>query len=215
MLDGVAEIHLHQPRQTVGPDLGRRARGEPYDVADEVGRCLDAGALRSKSHSSWRNSPPTRTGTAVPRCPPAEHRVVSHQYQSDILFDQLFEQAHHLLAHPFELLRQAQRRIRRAQRLERLLHARQLLAQFLDIVLNLDRHLVALVQDYGAWVYAILFLIVFAETGLVDGITTNPSLVAKTGRPFVEVVKEICSIVSGSVTPLPLASWPTNNANGG
>ncbi len=39
-----------------------------------------------------------------------------------------------------------------------------------------------------------------AETGLVDGITTNPSLVAKTGRPFVEVVKEICSIVSGPVS---------------
>ena len=39
-----------------------------------------------------------------------------------------------------------------------------------------------------------------AETGLVDGITTNPSLVAKTGRSFVEVVKEICSIVSGPVS---------------
>ena len=39
-----------------------------------------------------------------------------------------------------------------------------------------------------------------AETGLVDGITTNPSLVAKTGRTFVEVVKEICSIVSGPVS---------------
>jgi transaldolase len=39
-----------------------------------------------------------------------------------------------------------------------------------------------------------------AETGLVDGITTNPSLVAKTGRPFVEVVREICAIVSGPVS---------------
>jgi len=39
-----------------------------------------------------------------------------------------------------------------------------------------------------------------AETGLVDGITTNPSLVAKTGRSFVEVVKEICSIVPGPVS---------------
>ena len=34
-----------------------------------------------------------------------------------------------------------------------------------------------------------------AETGLVDGVTTNPSLVAKSGRDFTEVVKEICSIV--------------------
>ena len=37
----------------------------------------------------------------------------------------------------------------------------------LDIVLHLDAHLLALVQDYGMWVYAILFAIIFAETGLV------------------------------------------------
>ncbi|MFH2134039.1 MAG: DedA family protein [Pseudomonadota bacterium] len=41
------------------------------------------------------------------------------------------------------------------------------LAAFLDIVLHLDTHLLALVQDYGVWVYAILFAIIFAETGLV------------------------------------------------
>ncbi len=39
-----------------------------------------------------------------------------------------------------------------------------------------------------------------AETGLVDGVTTNPSLVAKSGRDFTEVVKEICSIVDGPVS---------------
>lgn len=39
-----------------------------------------------------------------------------------------------------------------------------------------------------------------AETGLVDGVTTNPSLVAKSGRNFTEVVKEICSIVDGPVS---------------
>jgi transaldolase len=39
-----------------------------------------------------------------------------------------------------------------------------------------------------------------AATGLVDGITTNPSLVAKTGRPFLEVVQEICEIVPGPVS---------------
>ena len=37
----------------------------------------------------------------------------------------------------------------------------------LDIVLHLDAHLLALVQEYGMWVYAILFAIIFAETGLV------------------------------------------------
>ncbi len=39
-----------------------------------------------------------------------------------------------------------------------------------------------------------------AATGLVDGITTNPSLVAKTGRDFFEVLKEICDIVPGPVS---------------
>lgn len=43
----------------------------------------------------------------------------------------------------------------------------ELLATFIDIVLHLDRHLVALVQEYGLWVYAILFAIIFAETGFV------------------------------------------------
>jgi len=43
----------------------------------------------------------------------------------------------------------------------------ELLAGLLDIVLHLDAHLLALVQEYGVWVYAILFFIIFAETGLV------------------------------------------------
>lgn len=43
----------------------------------------------------------------------------------------------------------------------------ELLAAFADLVLRLDVHLAALVQSHGAWVYAILFAIIFAETGLV------------------------------------------------
>ncbi|HEX8224910.1 MAG TPA: fructose-6-phosphate aldolase [Allosphingosinicella sp.] len=39
-----------------------------------------------------------------------------------------------------------------------------------------------------------------AETGLLDGVTTNPSLVHKAGRDFLEVVREICDIVSGPVS---------------
>jgi transaldolase len=39
-----------------------------------------------------------------------------------------------------------------------------------------------------------------AETGLLDGVTTNPSLVAKSGRNFLEVVKEICAVVPGPVS---------------
>ncbi len=42
-----------------------------------------------------------------------------------------------------------------------------LLAAFIDLVLHLDAHLLALTQQYGEWVYAILFLIIFCETGLV------------------------------------------------
>lgn len=37
----------------------------------------------------------------------------------------------------------------------------------LDIILHLDTHLIELVQNYHAWTYAILFLIIFCETGLV------------------------------------------------
>lgn len=43
----------------------------------------------------------------------------------------------------------------------------ELLHAFIDIVLHLDRHLSELVRDYSFWVYAIVFLIVFCETGLV------------------------------------------------
>ena len=43
----------------------------------------------------------------------------------------------------------------------------ELLTSFVDIVLHLDRHLQWLVANYGAWIYAILFVIVFCETGLV------------------------------------------------
>lgn len=39
-----------------------------------------------------------------------------------------------------------------------------------------------------------------AGWGIVDGVTTNPSLIAKEGRDFVEVVREICSIVDGPVS---------------
>ena len=43
----------------------------------------------------------------------------------------------------------------------------ELLAQFIDIVLHLDKHLEALLAQYGVWLYAILFVIIFAETGLI------------------------------------------------
>ncbi len=38
------------------------------------------------------------------------------------------------------------------------------------------------------------------DTGLLDGVTTNPSHIAATGRPFLDVVKEICSICPGPIS---------------
>ena len=43
----------------------------------------------------------------------------------------------------------------------------ELFSWFVDFVLHLDTHLVELLRQYGIWIYAILFVIVFAETGLV------------------------------------------------
>jgi len=37
-------------------------------------------------------------------------------------------------------------------------------------------------------------------TGLVDGVTTNPTLIAKSGRPMLEVIAEICAIVPGPIS---------------
>jgi len=41
------------------------------------------------------------------------------------------------------------------------------LATFIDLILHLDKHLAVLVQHYGTWIYAILFAIIFSETGFV------------------------------------------------
>ena len=41
------------------------------------------------------------------------------------------------------------------------------ISSFIDVILHLDQHLLVLVQNYGAWIYGILFVILFCETGLV------------------------------------------------
>ncbi len=43
----------------------------------------------------------------------------------------------------------------------------ELIAYFIDIFLHLDKHLGSIIQSYDKWVYLILFLIIFCETGLV------------------------------------------------
>jgi len=48
------------------------------------------------------------------------------------------------------------------------------------------------------------------ETGMVDGVTTNPSLVASSGKDFVSLVREICQLVPGPVSAEVLATdYPT------
>lgn len=42
-----------------------------------------------------------------------------------------------------------------------------LIKKLIDFILHIDVHLAEIIRDYGAWTYAILFLIIFAETGLV------------------------------------------------
>lgn len=38
------------------------------------------------------------------------------------------------------------------------------------------------------------------STGLLDGVTTNPSLIKKSGRKFFEVIEEICGVVDGPIS---------------
>src|SRR4029077_12453828 len=69
------------------------------------------------------------------------------------------------------------------------------LTAFIDLVLHLDRHLQVLIQNYGVWVYAILFLIIFCETGLVvtpflpgDSLLFVAGALAATGGMYVHTV---------------------------
>ena len=41
------------------------------------------------------------------------------------------------------------------------------LTALFDVIVHLDEHLLWLARNYGVWIYAVLFLIVFCETGLV------------------------------------------------
>jgi membrane-associated protein len=69
------------------------------------------------------------------------------------------------------------------------------IAFLIDFILHVDKHLEAFVQNYGAWVYALLFLIVFVETGLV----VMPFL---PGDSLLFVVGALCGV---GLMSLPLA----------
>lgn len=86
----------------------------------------------------------------------------------------------------------------------------ELLTSFIDIVLHLDTHLLALTQQYGVWVYGILFVIIFCETGLV----VAPFL---PGDSLLFVAGALCGMGSleiGLLAPLLiLASFSGDNTN--
>jgi membrane-associated protein len=80
----------------------------------------------------------------------------------------------------------------------------------LDLILHLDTHLLALTQQYGTWVYAILFLIIFCETGLV----VTPFL---PGDSLLFVVGALCGMdalqMEMAIPLLMLAAFCGDNAN--
>ena len=81
-----------------------------------------------------------------------------------------------------------------------------LLAQFLDLVLHLDRHLAVLAGQYGTWIYALLFAIVFCETGLVvtpflpgDSLLFVAGAIAATSGGGMDVAALIAVLLSAAV----------------
>ncbi|MBP6095139.1 MAG: DedA family protein [Methyloversatilis sp.] len=92
----------------------------------------------------------------------------------------------------------------------------ELLATFIDIMLHLDKHLAMLVTQYGAWVYAILFIIVFCETGLVvtpflpgDSLLFVAGAVAAAGGMNIGllIVLLIVAAVLGDAVNYAVGSW--------
>ncbi len=85
----------------------------------------------------------------------------------------------------------------------------ELIEYFIDLILHLDTHLVEIVSQYGVWTYAILFAIIFAETGLVvtpilpgDSLLFAVGTIAATGAldPFlVFVLLSIAAILGDTV----------------
>jgi len=95
----------------------------------------------------------------------------------------------------------------------------ELVSWFVDLILHLDTHLVELLRDYGLWVYAILFLIVFAETGFVvtpflpgDALLFAAGALAAVdtsgtlSAPLVSLVLVVAA-VSGNTTNYHIGKW--------
>src|SRR5690348_5486499 len=87
---------------------------------------------------------------------------------------------------------------------------------FVDIILHLDTHLVQALQSYGFWVYAILFAIVFAETGFVvtpflpgDSLLFAAGAIAALGPldPFALGILLILATVTGNFVNYQIGRW--------
>lgn len=84
------------------------------------------------------------------------------------------------------------------------------LAQFIQIVLHLDQYLAVLIQNYGSWIYLILFLIIFCETGLVvTPFLPGDSLLFVTGTLAAAGMMDIQTVT----LLLMLASFSGDNSN--
>src|ERR1041384_2148122 len=92
----------------------------------------------------------------------------------------------------------------------------ELITAFIDIVLHLDKHLVKMVAEYGVWIYAILFAIIFCETGLVvtpilpgDSLLFVAGAVAATGDMNVHllVVLLVTAAILGNSVNYGIGRW--------
>ncbi|HET7400131.1 MAG TPA: DedA family protein [Usitatibacter sp.] len=92
----------------------------------------------------------------------------------------------------------------------------ELLSGFVDVVLHLDVHLVRMVAEYGVWIYAILFAIIFSETGFVvtpflpgDSLLFVAGAVAATGgmNAHLLVLVLVAAAFLGNTTNYAIGRW--------
>lgn len=87
---------------------------------------------------------------------------------------------------------------------------------FIDVFLHLDKHLEVITQSYGLWIYALLFLIIFVETGLVampflpgDSLLFVAGAIAAIGGISLPVLMVLLSIaaISGDAVNYSIGKW--------
>ena len=90
---------------------------------------------------------------------------------------------------------------------------------FIDIFLHLDKHLAAIITTWGMWIYALLFLIIFIETGLVampflpgDSLLFVAGAIAAVGNLSLPLLMALLSIaaISGDALNYSIGRWTGN-----